>query len=76
MAQPIVDGIKEEQGNEINVVQLNLLSSTGREAARTFGISLVPATLLFDRRGDLVLRKIGIPDRELIAESLVACRQA
>jgi len=76
MAQPIVDGIKEEMSSKVNVIQLNLLSQTGREAARTFGISLVPATLLFNAEGNIVLRKVGMPDKESISAAIDGCASA
>ena len=70
MAQPIVDGVKGKFGDQINFVQLNLLSLTGRQASRAFGVSMVPATILFNGRGDIVLRKIGMPDGKRLTDCL------
>ncbi len=63
MAQPIVDGLKEQLGDEINIIHLNLLGSIGRQAARTYGVSIVPATLLFNGSGKLLMREVGMPNQ-------------
>ena len=57
-----MDGIKKQMGNEVELIHLNLLGAVGREAARAFGVYIVPVTLLFDGHGEIVARKMGIPN--------------
>ena len=62
MAKPIVDGIPNRTNESVEVIHLNLLVGTGREAASRYGIRMVPATVLIDNRGQLLDRQIGRPD--------------
>ncbi len=49
---------------QATVLRLDLLSGVGREAARAYGVKIVPTTLLFDGEGRVVLRETGMPDAE------------
>lgn len=69
-AKPIVDGLQEQLNDSVEVVHLNLLSAVGREAARRYGIKIVPATLVFDRQGQLVERQMGIPNAERLVNKI------
>ena len=62
MAKPIVDGIPEQTNNGLEVIHLNLATGIGREAARQYGIHMVPATVLIDRQGQLLDQQSGRPD--------------
>jgi len=46
-----------------------LLGKIGRQAAREYSLHIVPATLLFDSQGSIVVRKMGIPDPALLVET-------
>ena len=65
-----MDGVKKQMGDEIELIHLNLLSPVGREAARTFGVYIVPVTLLFDRSGEIVVRKMGMPNAMQLVEGI------
>ena len=57
-------------GDEVELIHLNLLSPIGREAARTFGVYIVPATLLFDGKAEVIVRKIGMPNTDRLTNAL------
>jgi hypothetical protein len=59
-----VNGLKEEMAGKLDVVHLNLLSEAGREIGGRYGVKIVPATLLFNSRGELIRRVNGVPDKE------------
>ena len=58
-------------GDSVEIIRLDLLSAIGRQAAREYGVHMVPATLLFDGNGELLNKKIGMPE----AEKMVAIIQ-
>jgi hypothetical protein len=66
-----VDGTKEQLGDKIELIFLNLLSPVGREAARAFGVYIVPATLLIDGNGKIVLRKLGMPKAAELVDGIM-----
>jgi hypothetical protein len=70
LAKPIVDGLETEMGDSLDVIHLNLLGDVGRQAAKHYGVHIVPVTLLFDGHGDPLLRQTGIPDADAIRERL------
>jgi hypothetical protein len=57
VAKPIVDGL--EKKSDVQVIRLDLLSRVGREAAKTYGIWLVPAAVMFDGSGQEIARQLG-----------------
>jgi hypothetical protein len=57
-----VNGLEEQLEGQIEVINLNLLSPVGRRAALAHGVRMVPLVLLFDGRGEIVLRQAGMPD--------------
>jgi hypothetical protein len=67
--KPIVDGLEQNLGPELGVVRLDLLSRVGRAAAREYGIWAIPATVLFDRQGQVVNRQMGLLNpAEIVAQ--------
>jgi hypothetical protein len=72
MAKPIVNGIEKDLQGRAKVIRLNLLSSLGREVARSYGVTAVPATIIFDGAGTLRYRHEGIPNRKQIVEEVAA----
>ena len=57
-----MDGLERDVKGQATVLRLDLLSGIGREAARAYGVTIVPTTLLFDGEGRVVLRETGLPD--------------
>lgn len=76
MVQSIVDGLKKQMGDEVGLIHLNLLSPVGRKAARAFDVYIVPVTLLFDGGGELVMRKMGMPNEGKLVDGIIRQKQA
>lgn len=57
-----MNGIEAQVGNRVEIIRLDLLSAIGRQAARQYGVHMVPATLLFDGQGEIVERQTGMPE--------------
>jgi thioredoxin-related protein len=47
---------------KVEVIHLNLLSGAGREMGAKYKVMVTPATLLFNQQGELIDRKLGMPD--------------
>ena len=58
-------------GPEIELIHLNLLSAIGRETARSFGVYIVPATVLVDGKGEVLVRKMGMPNTAQLINNIV-----
>jgi hypothetical protein len=65
-----VNGIEAQLGNKVEIIRLDLLGKIGRQAAREYSVQIVPATLLFDSQGAIVIRKMGVPDPALLVETV------
>ena len=61
MAKPIVDGLERALDGKARVYRLDLLSAVGREAAVRFGVRMVPALVVVDGSGQVVLKQAGLP---------------
>ena len=61
IAEPIVNGFKEETTGMVDVVHLNLLSAAGREVSGRYSVKVVPTSLLFNSQGELIKRVNGVP---------------
>lgn len=58
-----MDGLERELEEQARVVRLSVLSQTGRDVARRYGVMGMPTFLVFDGQGDLIGRDGGFPDR-------------
>jgi hypothetical protein len=63
-----VNGIETHLGSKVEIIRLDLMGKIGRQAAREYGVYIVPATLLFDGNGELVDRHTGIPEVNKVVE--------
>lgn len=61
-----MDGLEKDLRGRATVLRLDLLSGVGRDAARAYGVKVVPTTLLFDGNGQIVLRQTGSVDASAI----------
>ncbi|MFL7837401.1 MAG: TlpA family protein disulfide reductase [Candidatus Promineifilaceae bacterium] len=69
LAEPIVNGFKEEMTGRVDVVHLSMLSVVGHEVGGRYGVQVVPTSLLFDNEGKLIKRVDGLPNKDdLIAQ--------
>jgi hypothetical protein len=66
-----VDGLERDLEGRAQIVRLSILSETGREVARSYGVRSVPTFLIFDGEGTLIGREVGLPNRGKI-EALVS----
>ena len=63
-----MNGIEAQMGNMVEIIRLDLLGAIGRQAAREYGVYIVPATLLFDGQGELIDRQMGMPEAKKVIE--------
>jgi len=61
-----VDGLEHELEEQARVVRLSVLSRTGQDVARRYGVRGMPTLLVFDDKGNLIGREVGFPDRNKI----------
>lgn len=66
MAKPIVDRLERELEGRARVVRLSAFDAVGREVARRYDVRGVPTFLIFDGKGNLVGREVGLPDRDRV----------
>ena len=66
-----MDGLERELEGQARLVRLSILSQTGREVARRYGVMGLPTFLVFDGQGDLIGRDAGFPDRGKIKTLVV-----
>jgi thioredoxin-related protein len=69
LAEPIVNGFKEEMVGTVDVVHLSMMSAVGREVGGRYSVEVVPTSLLFDKQGKLIKRVNGVPNKQdLVAQ--------
>ena len=67
-----MDGLEQDLKGRATVLRLDLLSGVGREAASVYGVKVVPAMLVFDGNGNLVLRQSGKVNADPIRDQVAA----
>jgi hypothetical protein len=70
MAKPIVNGIEKDLQGQAKVVRLNLLTKLGRELSRAYGVTAVPAMIVFDGAGQVHYSHQGLPDRRRVVQQV------
>jgi thioredoxin-related protein len=74
--KPIVDGLEHQLRGRATVLRIDLLSRAGREAARRYGVKLIPLLIVFDGDGNVIARQVGVFDpgsiRSAIERSIAA----
>ena len=65
-----MNGIEAQLGGEVEIIRLDLMGRVGRQAAHEYGVRMVPATLIFDGKGELIERKVGMPEENKIIEAM------
>jgi thioredoxin-related protein len=71
LAKPVVDGIAREL-DEVPVVRVDVASRIGGALASGHGVRGVPALIVFDGDGEIVLRQAGRVGREAVLQSVRA----
>jgi thioredoxin-related protein len=72
MAKPVVDRLEQELAGQAQVVRVNLISQTGVDLARRYGVRATPTLLVFDGAGNVVYSQAGIPNRAAVLEAVSA----
>jgi thioredoxin-related protein len=68
MAKPVVDGIERTLEEEVEVLRLKVTGGVGRELAARYGVRSLPTLVLLDGQGDVVLKRVGVPqEKEIVA---------
>ncbi len=70
MAKPVVDGIERDLEDRAEVVRLSVMSRVGGMVAQRYGIRGIPTLLLFDGKGNLVSRGLGVPNRKSVVSQV------
>jgi len=70
MAKPIVNGIEKDLQGQVKIVRLNLLTKLGRELARAYGVTAIPAMVVFDGGGQVRYSHQGLPNRQRIVQEV------
>ena len=70
-----MDGIERGLAGRARVVRLNALSVEGRELAARWGIRGVPTLIVFDGKGETVLRQVGRLQKDTVLRVLAQIEQ-
>jgi hypothetical protein len=74
MAAAIVDGVQAQSSSQVQLLHVNLLSQTGAQAARRWGVRIVPATVVVGPRGELIDRQVGLPNGTRVRSKIEAAQ--
>jgi len=69
VAKPVVDRIEDQSGT-VEVVRVSTGSISGNQLAQRYGVRGIPALLVIDGEGEVVLRQIGRIKREPVLQAL------
>ena len=67
MMSPIIEQTKKDLGSDATVLKINI--DNNQEVARKYGIRSIPTLLIF-KEGNVVWRQSGVPQKEMIVESV------
>lgn len=67
MMTPIIEQTKKDLGSDATVLKINI--DNNQEVARKYGIRSIPTLLIF-KEGNVVWRQSGVPQKEMIVESV------
>ena len=70
-----MDRLENDLEGQATFLRLDFTSQVGRDSARIYEVTLVPTFLVFDGRGQLVLRQTGMPDTDAIRDTISALEQ-
>jgi hypothetical protein len=60
LSKPVVDGFQRSHKDTVTVIRLDVRSELGNRLAYQFGARAVPTFLMFDNRGQISGRHVGI----------------
>lgn len=68
-AKPIVNGLKEEYPETLQVVSVDVQSDLGHELVREYG-NFTPTFIFYDAEGTELWRSVGTLDADKVRQSL------
>jgi hypothetical protein len=67
----VVDGLEKKLDGRMSVARVDIGEDSGSAVARKYGVSMVPAFIVLDGRGNVIYRKLGgKPDASAIEAAL------
>jgi thioredoxin-like negative regulator of GroEL len=70
LAKPVVDGLETQLDGKAQLIRLDVLSGVGQQAAARYGVRGVPALVVVDGQGMVVLGQMGIPNSSQVVEQV------
>ena len=75
-AEPIVNGLENEWGGSVRVVQINIRDRDGRPLIERFGAQFTPTFVLLDADGEEVWRSVGEIDADEVRDQVAALEES
>ncbi len=66
-----MDRLEQDLRGRATVVRIDLLSQVGREAAYNYSIKLIPAVVIFDGHGQVILQQNGVINAAAIYKTIM-----
>ncbi len=70
MIKPVVDGLEQELGGQVEFIRLNIQDEVGQELAPLYGFEYTPTFIFFDAQGNEVWREVGRLDPQRVRDAL------
>jgi thioredoxin-related protein len=68
--KPVVDGLEQELGDQLQFVRLNIQDKVGKELAPVYGFQYTPTFIFFDGQGNELWRTVGELNPQKVRDSL------
>jgi thioredoxin-related protein len=68
--KPVVDGLEQELGDQLQFVRLNIQDKVGMELAPVYGFQYTPTFIFFDEQGNELWRTVGELNPQKVRDSL------
>jgi thioredoxin-related protein len=68
--KPVVDGLENELGGQIDIIRVNIQEPVGRELAKSYDFQYTPTFILFDSSGNELWREVGGLDVKRVRDSI------
>ena len=64
-----MDGLEKELAGRAKVIRLSLMSATGVTLAKRYGVRMVPAFIVLDKKGKVIMSQAGFPNKNKLAQT-------
>jgi thioredoxin-related protein len=68
--KPVVDGLEQELGDQLQFVRLNIQDKVGMQLAPVYGFQYTPTFIFFDGQGHELWRTVGELNPQKVRDSL------